>query len=155
MRTGSIGAAYRLVYRRLVHRTRVFSCTIWFALRHFLYADFKSALVDQARGLNAYLRIEDHDPGVSLPVEIDEYSQSMPQNHLLAVFNANGQPIYQTPSGLTYDSKTAGHHTRSAGRNIHIWRSSIGPSKRRTGSYTPRHFFWSRLKKPSICSAFC
>ena len=38
-----------------------------------------------------YLQIEDHDPGVSLPGEIDEYSQSMPQNHLLAVFDADGR----------------------------------------------------------------
>jgi len=78
----------------------VFSCGIWFALRHFLYADLESALVDQARGLNKYLQIEDQDPGVSLPVEIDEYSQSMPQNHLLAVFDEKGRTIYQIPSGL-------------------------------------------------------
>jgi two-component system, OmpR family, heavy metal sensor histidine kinase CusS len=86
----------------------VFSCAIWFALRHFLHADLESALIDQARGLNTYLQIETQDPGVNLPHEIDEYSQSMPQNHLLAVFNASGQPIYQMPSGLTQNSHMAG-----------------------------------------------
>jgi hypothetical protein len=86
----------------------LFSCTIWFALRHFLSGDLESALVNQARGLNTYLQIEDQDPGVSLPVEIDEYSQSMPQNHLLAVFDANGRTIYETPRGLTHDPHIAG-----------------------------------------------
>jgi heavy metal sensor kinase len=86
----------------------VFSCAIWLALRHFLYSDLQSALINQARGLNAYLQIEDQDPGVSLPAEIDEYSQSMPQNHLLAVFDAHGHPIYQMPGGLAQDSHVTG-----------------------------------------------
>jgi two-component system, OmpR family, heavy metal sensor histidine kinase CusS len=109
MRTGSIRVQLTAWYTAvLCIGLIVFSCTIWFALRHFLYTDFESALVDQARGLNAYLQIEDQDPGISLPHEIDEYSQSMPQNHLLAVFDANGQAIYQSPRGLTQDSHTRG-----------------------------------------------
>jgi heavy metal sensor kinase len=86
----------------------LFSFTIWFALRHFLHADLESMLVDQARGLNKYLQIEDEDTGVSLSREIDEYSQSMPQNHLLAVFDANGRAIYEAPNGLVHHSHAAG-----------------------------------------------
>jgi heavy metal sensor kinase len=102
VKTGSIRAQLTVWYTAvLCIGLLLFSGTIWFALRHFLYADLESALVDQARGLNMYLQIEDHDLGVSLPEEIDEYSQSMPQNHLLAVFDANEKPIYETPGGLT------------------------------------------------------
>lgn len=109
MKTGSIRAQLTAWYTAVLCIGLIaFSCTIWFALRHFLYADLKSALIDQARGLNAYLQIEDQDPGVNLPHEIDEYSQSMPQSHLLAVFDASGTPIYRTPDGLTKDSHAGG-----------------------------------------------
>jgi two-component system, OmpR family, heavy metal sensor histidine kinase CusS len=109
MKTGSIRVQLTAWYAAILCiGLIVFSCTIWFALRHFLYADLESSVIDQARGLNRYLRIEDQDTGVSLPAEIDEYSQSMPQNHLLAVFDAEGKAIYQTPTGLTQDSQAAG-----------------------------------------------
>ncbi|HEY6991410.1 MAG TPA: histidine kinase dimerization/phospho-acceptor domain-containing protein, partial [Bryobacteraceae bacterium] len=102
MKAGSIGARLTLWYTAVLCLGLIlFSCSIWLALRHFLHADLESALLDQARGLNKYLQIEDHDPGASLPVEIDEYSQSMPQDHLLAVVDAKGQPIYTAPTGLT------------------------------------------------------
>jgi heavy metal sensor kinase len=102
VKTRSIGTRLTLWYTTVLCLGLIlFSCSIWLALRHFLYADLESALRDQARGLNTYLQIEDHDPGASLPVEIDEYSQSMPQDHLLTVVDAKGQPIYTAPIGLT------------------------------------------------------
>jgi two-component system, OmpR family, heavy metal sensor histidine kinase CusS len=82
----------------------LFSCTIWFGLRHFLFADLESALMDQARGLDTYLRIEDRGSIPRLAHEIDEYSRSLPQSHLLAVFDGSGQPIYQSRSGLAGNS---------------------------------------------------
>lgn len=102
MKTSSIGKRLTLWYTAVLCLGLIlFSCSIWLALRHFLYADLESALVDQARGLNKYLQIEDHDLDTSLPVEIDEYSLSMPQEHLLLVLDARGQPIYAAPTGLT------------------------------------------------------
>ncbi len=72
----------------------LFSCTVWLALRHTLFADLSATLVDHSRGLDKYLRIEDPDRLPGLAHEIDEYSQSLPQDHVLTVFDAEGQPIY-------------------------------------------------------------
>ncbi len=72
----------------------LFSCTVWLALRHTLSADLSTTLLDHSRGLDKYLRIEDPDRLPGLAHEIDEYSQSLPQNHVLAVFDAEGRPIY-------------------------------------------------------------
>ena len=133
----------------------VFSCAIWFALRHFLYADLESALIDQARGLNTYLQIETQDPGVNLPHEIDEYSQSMPQNHLLAVFNANGQPIYQMPTGLTQNSHMAGTPYKLRWKKhayLAVVQTVLLKEGRSTLSWPSR---LNRSNEPSICWASC
>ena len=72
----------------------LFSCTVWLALRHALSADLSATLLDHSSGLDKYLRIEDPDQLPGLAHEIDEYSQSLPQDHVLAVFDAAGRPIY-------------------------------------------------------------
>jgi len=72
----------------------LFSCTVWLALRHTLSADLSATLLDHSRGLDKYLRIEDPDQLPGLAHEIDEYSQSLPQDHVLAVFDAEDRPIY-------------------------------------------------------------
>ncbi len=72
----------------------LFSCTVWLALRHTVFADLSATLVDHSRGLDKYLRIEDSDQLPGLAHEIDEYSQSLPQDHVLAVFDAAGRALY-------------------------------------------------------------
>ena len=72
----------------------LFSCTVWLALRHTLSADLSATLLDHSSGLDKYLRIEDPDQLPGLAHEIDEYSQSLPQDHVLAVFDAAGRLIY-------------------------------------------------------------
>lgn len=77
----------------------LFSSTIWLALRHILRSDLSTALANQTRGLEEYLHLEDEDPSLDLVKEIDEYSQSLPQEHLLLVYAAAGGVLYTHPSG--------------------------------------------------------
>ncbi|MBV8866357.1 MAG: HAMP domain-containing protein, partial [Acidobacteriaceae bacterium] len=81
----------------------LFSCTVWLALRQDLFADLSATLLDHSRGLDKYLRIEDPDQLPRLAHEIDEYSQSLPQDHVLAVVDADGQPLYSNagPSAMS------------------------------------------------------
>jgi two-component system, OmpR family, heavy metal sensor histidine kinase CusS len=90
----------------------LFSITLWLALRHLLYADLSATLMDQARGLEQYLHIEDGDRPLSLPAasaranqrlahEIDEYSQSLRQRHLLTVSGPADRIIFSSPVGTT------------------------------------------------------
>ncbi len=80
----------------------LFSGTVWIALQTALYGDLKAMLVDQARGLEEYLRIEDRDPSFHLPNEIDEYSRSLLHPHLLMVRGQTGQFIYASPPDITH-----------------------------------------------------
>lgn len=77
----------------------LFSTTIWLAVRHILRSDLSTALENQTRGFAEYLHLEDEDPSVNLVREIDEYSQSLPQEHLLLVYDAAGGVFYTHPSG--------------------------------------------------------
>ncbi|HXE13706.1 MAG TPA: hypothetical protein VN633_16390, partial [Bryobacteraceae bacterium] len=77
----------------------LFSTTIWLALRHILRSDLSTALANQTRGFEEYLHLEDEDPSLDLIKEIDEYSQSLPQEHLLLVYDASGEVLYAHPSG--------------------------------------------------------
>jgi heavy metal sensor kinase len=51
-------------------------------------------LENQARGLEEYLHIEEQDQPVDLAHEIDEYSQSWLQDHLLIVYDDKNNLIY-------------------------------------------------------------
>jgi heavy metal sensor kinase len=77
----------------------LFSTTIWLALRHILRSDVSTALENQTRGFEEYLHLEDQDPSLDLVREIDEYSQSLPQEHLLLVYDEAGRLLYAHPSG--------------------------------------------------------
>lgn len=72
----------------------VFSCTVWIALRHTLNADLSAALINQARGFEEYLRIEDTGDLPSLIHEMDEYSRSLLQDHILMVYDRTQELIY-------------------------------------------------------------
>lgn len=72
----------------------LFSLTIWLVLRHLLYADLNTALTNQARGFEEYLHIEERDQFTDLIGEMDEFSRSMPQDHLLGVFDSAGEILY-------------------------------------------------------------
>ena len=74
----------------------LFSATVWIALRHFLYADLAANLSNQARGFEEYLHIEDHDNLAKLVDEIDEFSRSLPLDHLLFVTDAYGGELYKS-----------------------------------------------------------
>ena len=89
-----------------------FSLTVWLVLSHILARDLALSLLNQSSGLANYLKIEDSDPSSRLPDEIDEYSRSLPQRHLLSVLNAAGQTVYSNwqgnsalPSALVRSSK--------------------------------------------------
>ena len=77
----------------------LFSTTIWLALRHILRSDLSTALANQTRGFEEYLHLEDEDPSLDLVKEIDEYSQSLPPEHLLLVYEAAGGILYAHPPG--------------------------------------------------------
>ena len=72
----------------------VFSWTVWIGLRHTLTADVYATLLNQARGFEEYLQIEDRDQPSKLNEEIDEYSRSLPLNHVLVVYDGSDQLIY-------------------------------------------------------------
>jgi two-component system heavy metal sensor histidine kinase CusS len=76
----------------------VFSFVVWYMLRHQLRSDLDDSLRNQARGLEEYLRIEEGDPSANLVQEVDEYSRSMPFDHLLAVADARGDILYANTS---------------------------------------------------------
>lgn len=78
----------------------LFSGVVWSALQHLLYEDLQTTLLNQARGLEEYLRIEDQDHSVRLSDEIDEYSRSLLHPHLLAVSGQAGPVIYENFSGV-------------------------------------------------------
>ncbi len=67
---------------------------MWLALRQTLRADLSAILENQARGLEEYLHIEEQDQPVDLAHEIDEYSQSWLQDHLLIVYDNTNKLIY-------------------------------------------------------------
>jgi two-component system, OmpR family, heavy metal sensor histidine kinase CusS len=72
----------------------VFSTTVWISLRHLLRANLRNELIGQCRGLAQYMQIEDQDLTPHLAHEIDEYSRSMPHDHLLMVYGPDGQLFY-------------------------------------------------------------
>jgi two-component system, OmpR family, heavy metal sensor histidine kinase CusS len=75
----------------------LFSWTVWLALRHILRSDLSTALSNQSHGFEQYLHLEDRDPSMDLMREINEYSQSLAQDHLLLVYDAAGRLIYAYP----------------------------------------------------------
>ncbi len=77
----------------------LFSLTVWLALRHTLIADLEASLLNQARGFDEYLRIEDQDHDVDLVRETIEYSQSWPNDHILVVYDNAGKAIYTSAPG--------------------------------------------------------
>ncbi len=79
----------------------LFSCTVWLALRQTLRGDLSTALQNQARGLEEYLHIEEQDQSVDLRREIEEYSQSWLQDHLLIVYDNTTKLIYSNVTGAS------------------------------------------------------
>ncbi|HLH01437.1 MAG TPA: ATP-binding protein [Bryobacteraceae bacterium] len=71
-----------------------FSLFVWLTLRHLLYTDLQTALENQARGFEEYLHIEERGHAPNLIHEMDEFSKSMPQEHVLTVFDASGRVLY-------------------------------------------------------------
>jgi heavy metal sensor kinase len=78
----------------------LFSGVVSIALRHLLYNDLQTTLLNQSRGLEEYLRIEDQDRSMRLLDEIDEYSRSLLHPHLLAISGEAGQIIYENFPGV-------------------------------------------------------
>jgi heavy metal sensor kinase len=70
-------------------------------LRHLLYRDLQTTLLNQICGLEKYLHIEDQDRSMHLFDEVDEYSRSLLNPHLLTVSDRGGRVIYESLRGLT------------------------------------------------------
>lgn len=81
----------------------LFSVSVWLMLRHELQADLAGTLTNQVRGFEEYLQIEDRDRAPDMVNEMDEYSRSLPQDHLLAVYDDAGTLLYGShgDSGFT------------------------------------------------------
>ncbi len=77
----------------------LFSLTVWIGLRQTLTADVVATLLNQARGFDEYLHIEDRDQPSKLNEEIDEYSRSLPLNHVLVVYDGSDQLVYSNAGG--------------------------------------------------------
>ncbi len=74
----------------------VFSATIWASLRHLLRSNLYDLLFSQSRGLEDYMHIEDQDRAYDLAHEIDEYSRSMPHDHLLMVYDPQNHLLFSS-----------------------------------------------------------
>jgi two-component system, OmpR family, heavy metal sensor histidine kinase CusS len=85
----------------------LFSCTVWLGLRQTLRVDLATMLENQARGLEEYLRIEEQDEPVDLRREIEEYSKSWLQDHLLIVYDDRKKLIYSNTGGGSGSLATA------------------------------------------------
>jgi heavy metal sensor kinase len=88
----------------------VFSLIVWLILRHMLYADFSAMLVNQARGFEEYLHIEEKEHASDLVREMDEFSKSLPQDHLLMVYDASENLIYSNKPVAAHQSWEGGHY---------------------------------------------
>ena len=80
----------------------LFSGVVSLALRHLLYRDLGATLINQSRGLEEYLHIEDRDRSIRVSDEIDEYSQSLLHPHLLIVSSQTGQLVYESFKGVAH-----------------------------------------------------
>jgi heavy metal sensor kinase len=102
MRNRSIGLRLTLWYTGVLSLALIlFSVALRYSLAHQLRKDLNSTVRNQARGLEEYLQIEEQYNAPHLAHEIDEYSRSMPSDHLLAAFNSRGQPVYVSTSYLS------------------------------------------------------
>lgn len=77
----------------------LFSCTVWFGLRYTLFHELAAGLTDQAHGLEEYLHIENRETEARLAHEIDEYSRTLPEHHLLFVKDESGHLLFTSPPG--------------------------------------------------------
>ncbi len=101
MKNRSIGLRLTVWYTAVLSLALIlFSVALRYSLAHQLRKDLDSSLRNQAHGLEEYLQIEEEDNAPNLAHEIDEYSRSMPSDHLLAAFNSAGQPVYLSTPGL-------------------------------------------------------
>src|SRR4051812_24593081 len=99
----------------------LFSGTVSIALQHLLYEDLQATLLNQSRGLEEYLRIEDQDRSARLPDEIDEYSRSLLHPHLLTVSDGAGQLIYESFTGAQHQiAKSHGQQPLSKPQSL-LW----------------------------------
>ena len=113
----------------------LFSCTVWLGLRYVLFHDLASRLTDQARGLEEYLRIENRRTEARLAHEVDEYSRTLPEHHLLFIKDERGHllftgspahdepvnlPAQLQPHRLTWND----HHYLAVTRKI-AWQNEI------------------------------
>lgn len=102
MKNRSIGLRLTVWYTAVLSLALIlFSVALRYSLAHQLRRDLDNSLRNQARGLEEYLQIEEQYNAPHLAHEIDEYSRSMPSDHLLAAFNSEGQPIYLSTPGVT------------------------------------------------------
>src|SRR3569833_4201292 len=81
----------------------LFSLSVWLMLRHLLYSDLRAALENQAGGFEEYLHIEERGHAPDLIHEMDEFSKSMPQEHVLTVYDSDGNMIYHSGRRLWKD----------------------------------------------------
>lgn len=77
----------------------IFSLAAYGLLSRNLHSELVSNLRDQSAGLGTYLKIEDSDPEIRLVDEIDEYSRSLTQKHLLTVRKSTGDVVYTNWAG--------------------------------------------------------
>ena len=75
-----------------------FSSAIWLLLRRELYSELDALLRNQARGMAAYMQVEQGDSVAGLRHEIEEYVQSLPFDNIVTVVGATGNAVFS--SGL-------------------------------------------------------
>ena len=94
----------------------LFSVALRYTLAHQLRADLDASLLNQTVGFDEYLNLEDQYPGMRVPLEIEEFSRSMPWDHLLAVYDSQGKAVYVSREGFDPVGDT---HERTLGKT---WR---------------------------------
>jgi heavy metal sensor kinase len=119
MNNRSIGFRLTVWYAAVVSLAFIlFSLALRYTLARQLRSDLAESLLGQIRGFEEYLSIEDQDAGIRLAHEIDEFSRSMPWDHLLAVYDSHGQSVYRNRIG--FDPLLAGRRYKGFGNTWRI-----------------------------------
>lgn len=78
----------------------VFAALIWWALSYSFQREGEASLLDRMKGLERYLVLESEDNLPHLGEELDEYSRSLPADHLMEVTDQSGHTIASSGPAL-------------------------------------------------------
>jgi heavy metal sensor kinase len=72
------------------------SCSVWLILNQILQRELSNTLLNEAQGLEEYIRIEYDEHAATLPHEIDEFAHALPRHHALIITDAKQGIVYRS-----------------------------------------------------------